>query len=158
MNCISYKCNFKEPVGALFVPESVWGGGFALLLARIKVLRVRDIVISLRIARELDCPGIPFKHEFSSNSQRGVVVQEFKCNEVFLPQEGIEDFHEHSHELLEEVELLSVGNSNPCHRLLELWEIVLLNELSVFFWNDQVCQECDEHFADGEWHHKREAS
>lgn len=53
MDIISEENDFKQAVGALFVPKGVRGVGSAMSVSWVKVVRIGHIIIGLGESREL---------------------------------------------------------------------------------------------------------
>jgi hypothetical protein len=138
MDVVGKEHDFKKTVGAFLVPEGVWGVGSAMSVSWVHVASIHNIVVGLSESRKPSRESIPVRHHSGSNFIWKGVVKLWKRDEEFLPKESVEDLHDHSEEFFHNQILLSSCELNILDSNLEFWQILIDNEISVFFWNDTI--------------------
>lgn len=151
---ISQENDFEETIGALFVPEGMWGGTSAFVISWVYVLGVGNIGIGLWESRDFGGDLIPVWEDESSNLIWNRVVKLWEWDEVLLPEESETNLHDHSKELVDEFFLVFHSERDVGNSLFELWEVLVDNESGIFFWNEKVSELINRPLDEEPWHNQ----
>jgi len=90
-----------------------------------------DVVVGLRSTGDTVSQIVPVWHKFGTKTNADVVVEPGKWNEELLPEEGIDNLHDHADEFVCDGLAVLMGELHVRNGCVELWKILFNNEIGI---------------------------